>query len=345
MNSSPNQLPNSANTPEAGQPDPSVQATPPDFSSSPPTKSPEPKSVAESKKLPDPEAVPNDSDATVIRPHPIPLPSEPKQYRAIGLVAGRYEPSEEQFTRGNLITPEGTAIDAVLLGKVMSLVKNHLSDQEDHLWVVYPRTRQKEKTLHVQIMGVWEPEKLTPASSESQAQTTKATATVTEESPAQTTEATATVTEGPSETEDPGELEIQDGYFSIRGEVIFQSQDEQYIVVKIKQSPKDSDTKPKFFKLQLEGTLPGKAVGHFWDLHVKRQENSLLIEQGNDMGSIAPKKKKPFNKGKGGKPGGSKRPYKSSGRPVPNPTVQQTAAPRTEPLPKPVKRNKPQNQE
>lgn len=329
MNSSPNQIPSSANTPEAGQSDPSVQTNPPDFSPSSSTKSPEPKSVAESKKLPDREAVPNDSDATVMRVHPIPLPSEPKQYRAIGLVAGRYEPSEEQFTRGNLITPEGTAIDAVLLGKVMSLVKNHLSDQENHLWVVYPRTRQKEKTLHVQIMGVWEPEKLTPASSES---------------PAPTTEATATETEGSSQTEEPGELEIQDGYFSIRGEVIFQSQDEQYIVIKIKQSPKDSDTKPKFFKLQLEGTLPGKAVGHFWDLHVKRQENSLLIEQGNDMGSIAPKKKKPF-KGKGGKPGGSKRPYKSSGRPVPNPTVHQPATPRTEPLPKPVKRNKSQNQE
>jgi hypothetical protein len=330
MNSSPNQIPSSANTPEVGQPDPSVQANPPDFSASPPTTSPEPKSVAESKKPPDPEAVSNDSEGTVMRPHPIPLPSEPKQYRAIGLVAGRYQPSEEQFTRGNLITPEGTAIDAVLLGKVMSLVKNHLSDEEDHLWVVYPRTRQKEKTLHVQIMGVWEPEKLTPAASES---------------PAQTTEATATASpEESSETEEPGEVEIQDGYFSIRGEVIFQSQDEQYIVVKIKQSPKDSDTKPKFFKLQLEGTLPGKAVGHFWDLHVKRQENSLLIEQGNDMGSIAPKKKKPF-KGKGGKSGGSKRPYKSSGRPVRNPTVQQTAAPRTEPLPKPVKRNQPKNQE
>ncbi|MCT7966643.1 hypothetical protein NG799_09900 [Laspinema sp. D1] len=331
MNSSPNQIPSSANTPEVGQSDPSVQANPPDFSPSPPTKSPEPKPVVESQGLPAPEAATHkDTEGTVMRPHPIPLPSEPKQYRAIGLVAGRYQPSEEQFTRGNLITPEGTAIDAVLLGKVMSLVKNHLSDEEDHLWVVYPRTRQKEKTLHVQIMGVWEPEKLTPASSET---------------PAQTTEATPTVTQESSETEEPGELEIQDGYFSIRGEVIFQSQDEEYIVVKIKQSPKDSDTKPKFFKLQLDGTLPGKAVGHFWDLHVKRQENSLRIEQGNDMGSIAPKKKKPF-KGKGGKPGGSKRPFKSSGRPVPNPTVQQTAAaPRTEPLPKPVKRNKPQNQD
>lgn len=344
MNSSPNQIPSSANTSETGQPDPSVQAQEPNPSVSPPAKSREPKPMAESQEVPDREAAPHDANGTVMRPHPIPLPSEPKQYRAIGLVSGRYQPSEEQFTRGNLITPEGTAIDAVLLGKVMSLVKNHLSDEENHLWVVYPRTRQKEKTLHVQIMGVWEPEKLTQASSDSTAQTTEATAPVTEESPAETTEATAPVPEESSSPEDPGEIDIQDGYFSIRGEVIFQSQDEEYIVVKIKQSPKDADTKPKFFKLQLEGTLPGKAVGHFWDLHVKRQENALRIEQGNDMGSIAPKKKKPF-KGKGGKPGGSKRPYKSSGRPVPNPTVQQTAAPRTEPLPKPVKRNKPPNQE
>ncbi|MGL5195357.1 MAG: hypothetical protein ACRC8Y_17385, partial [Chroococcales cyanobacterium] len=142
MNSSPNQFPSSANTPEAGQSDPSVQTNPPDFSPNPPTKSPEPKPVVESQEVPEPEAAKadtnKDAEGTVIRPHPIPLPSEPKQYRAIGLVAGRYQPSEEQFTRGNLITPEGTAIDAVLLGKVMSLVKNHLSDQEDHLWVVYP---------------------------------------------------------------------------------------------------------------------------------------------------------------------------------------------------------------
>jgi hypothetical protein len=328
MNSSPNQVPSSANNPEAGQPDPSVQANPPDFSASPPASEPNPVS-AESTQAPEPEASPPDADLSVMRHHPIPPPSEPKQYRAIGLVAGRYQPSEEQFTRGNLVTPEGTAIDAVLLGKVMSLVKNHLSDDEEHLWVVYPRTRQKEKTLHVQIMGVWEPEKLTPAAVDSSPSSSEATAPVSQES---------------SPPQEQTEPEIQDGYFSIRGEVIFQSQDEEYIVVKIKQSPKDSETKPKFFKLQLEGTLPGKAVGHFWDLHIKRQENSLRIEQGNDMGSIAPKKKKPF-KGKGGKSGGSKRPYKSSGRPVPNPGVQPTPAPRTEPLPKPVKRNKPQNQE
>ncbi len=91
---------------------------------------------------------------------PIPPPSEPKQYRAIGLVRGRYVATEEQFTRGEMTTSDGTAVEAVLLGRVMSLVKNHLDLNEEHLWVVYPRTREIEQDLHLQIVGVWEPEKL-----------------------------------------------------------------------------------------------------------------------------------------------------------------------------------------
>ncbi|WP_445241346.1 hypothetical protein [Microcoleus vaginatus] len=104
---------------------------------------------------------PADEDIpSVMRQHPIPPPSEPRQYRAVGLVRGRYTQSEEQFTRGMLIAADGTAIDAVLLGRVMSLVKNHLDLEQEHLWVVYPRTRQEDGNLHAQIMGVWEPETL-----------------------------------------------------------------------------------------------------------------------------------------------------------------------------------------
>jgi hypothetical protein len=105
---------------------------------------------------------------TLDRDHPIAPPSEPKQYRAIGLVRGRYTPDPEQFTRGMLVTPDGTDIDAVLLGRVMSLLKNHLNLEEEHLWVVYPRTRQQDDSLHVQIMGVWEPETLKQNESEAE---------------------------------------------------------------------------------------------------------------------------------------------------------------------------------
>ncbi len=91
---------------------------------------------------------------------PIPPASEPKQYRAIGLIYGKYVPSDEQFTRGNLIAADDLAIDSVLLGRVMSLVKKHIDLEKPHLWVVYPRTRNKDRDLHAQIVGVWEPEKL-----------------------------------------------------------------------------------------------------------------------------------------------------------------------------------------
>ena len=83
------------------------------------------------------------------------------QYRAIGLVRGKYVASDEQFTRGSIFTDDGYEIGAVLLGRVMSLVKKHVNLEEPHLWVVYPRTKEKgDGDLHVQIVGVWEPENL-----------------------------------------------------------------------------------------------------------------------------------------------------------------------------------------
>jgi len=100
------------------------------------------------------------------RQQPIPPPSEPMQYRAIGLVRGRYRASDEQFTQGILLTTDGVELNAVLLGRIMSLVKNHLDLEQDHLWVVYPRTRQENDTLHIQIVGVWEPENLAKNSTE-----------------------------------------------------------------------------------------------------------------------------------------------------------------------------------
>ncbi len=98
-----------------------------------------------------------DSNGNLVnRQQPIPPPSEPMQYRAIGLVRGRYLASSEQFTQGTLLTTDGVELNAVLLGRIMSLVKNHLDLDKEHLWVVYPRTRQENDTLHIQIVGVWE---------------------------------------------------------------------------------------------------------------------------------------------------------------------------------------------
>src|SRR5689334_6494987 len=85
-------------------------------------------------------ASPNTSEDTsdgnlADRQQPIPPPSEPMQYRAIGLVRGRYCASDEQFTQGILLTTDGVELNAVLLGRIMSLVKNHLDLEKEHLWV------------------------------------------------------------------------------------------------------------------------------------------------------------------------------------------------------------------
>ena len=92
--------------------------------------------------------------------HPIPLVTDPLQYRAIGMVRGIYKPQDnDNFTRGALIDSKGNEIDSVLLGRVITLIRNHVSLEKPHLWVVYPRCRNNQN-LHLQITGIWEPSTL-----------------------------------------------------------------------------------------------------------------------------------------------------------------------------------------
>jgi len=206
-----------------------------------------------------------EEDTATKRTQPIPPPSHPRQYRAIGLIKGKYQPTEEsQITQGNLITSDGIPIDAVLLGRTISLVKKHLDLTEEHLWVVYPRTKTDSDHLHVQIVGVWEPETLDKDQDDSLAATE----------------------------------EVEAGYFSIRGEVIFFSENDEVIIVKIKQFPRKEGEKPKFFKLKLKGVLEKKPLKRFWDLNVHLEGETLAIKDGTDLG-FAQKKptfKKKFSK-------------------------------------------------
>jgi hypothetical protein len=303
-----------------------------------------PKSAAQSSSVPKPVAaaapptplpppapaiiVDEETGEQILRMQPIPAPSEPMQYRAIGLLRGCYVPSDEQFTRGNLTTRDGTVIEAVLLGRVMSLVKNHLELEQEHLFVVYPRTREKEEDLHAQIVGVWEPEKLNKAEESPEAE-------------GETEVAAAAIAPTPRIAYQPAE-EVDDDFFSIRGEIIFHDPEAKSVVVKIQQSPrKKDDNKMRAFKLKLEGVLSGKVVGYFWDLQVRRQGNALVIEAGSAVAMIPPKKrpKTSFR----GRPGGGKRDFARPGGKGPRPTGASDAPPppkRDTPLPKPVKRSK-----
>lgn len=222
---------------------------------------------------------------------PIPPASEPLQYRAIGLILGKYVPSSEEFNQGMVLADDGAEIDAVILGRIMSLIKNHLDLEQSHLWVVYPRIRKEDNKLHAQIMGVWDPQLvIKPLNSPSDAQPS--------EPPLQ---AIPTLEN----------LDIPNSYFSIRGEVIYQSRETREIFVKIRQAPKKKTEEERYFKIRLVGDLPQKLVGNFWDFDVVRSDNNLEIRSAN---FVAPLRAKLPRQG-GGKPPseGEKRPYRPSG--------------------------------
>ncbi|PSO80392.1 MAG: hypothetical protein BRC44_06420 [Cyanobacteria bacterium QS_4_48_99] len=260
----------------------------------------------------------NAATSSSSRQQPISPPTHAMQYRAIGLLWGQYQPQKEQLTRGTLSLSDGTEIDAVLLGRAIGVVKNHVDLEQAHLWVVYPRTRQNDDHLHVQIVGVWEPETLGQPQPSS-------------------TESTSAESEGTS----PVALAKEGGYFSVRGEVVYYSQEEEKVIVKIKQSPRRDSESPKFFKLKLQGTLPEKPLGRFWDLQVQWQDNALAIQGAEQIGILSPKnkkgRKKPPKKG-------SSRPERTQGapsRPRPHPRGEQAAdrpASKQKPRPKPTKR-------
>jgi hypothetical protein len=202
---------------------------------------------------------------------PIPEATEPFQYRAIGVISGRYVASEDNFSKGHILTSDGTEVDAVLLGKIISIVKKRLESDRDYLWVVYPRTNDKAGKLHVQISGVWAPVEL-----------------------------------GKSDV--PIDPLVQDGYFSVRGEVSSQSTEENSVIVKVRRTEqkfdKDKDKVSKEyskFKVRLTGLLPTDAVGQFWSVNVQRQGDVLTIIDGQFIGIIPHKGKRSQSNGRGGR--------------------------------------------
>ncbi|MEO0430565.1 MAG: hypothetical protein AAF151_02630 [Cyanobacteria bacterium J06656_5] len=251
----------------------------------------EEKAESAAESTAEPEAEP---EAPQPRLQPISPPSEPMQYRAIGLLKGRYEPSEESFNRGNIVNHDGTTTCAVLLGRTTSLVKKHLDLEKDHLWVVYPRTIfQDDIGIAVQIVGVWEPETLGEDEEE------------------------------PVEAPDDA---IQPDYFSIRGEVIKFDERKQEITVSIVQKMRTGKQPKRPFKLVINGSIGVKTIGYFWDMHVHREGNQFILNEGSYVAAVPPKKRsaqQPRRPGGGKSFGGKRRssPPKRSGAPRPKPNL------------------------
>ncbi len=202
--------------------------------------------------------------------HPIPSVTDPLQYRAIGIVRGIYRPQDDaNFTRGALIDSKGNEIDSVVLGRVINLIRNHVSLEKPHLWVVYPRCRNNQN-LHLQITGIWEPSTLQKDLKDNQELNEISSSKV----------ASDDLLEG-------------DDYFSIRGELIFTKPEEKEVVIKIRQKPRNEKKKAFPFKIMLRGEIPVNYLKNFISLNVRRVDYQLLVE---DFQIIGPLINAPINK-------------------------------------------------
>ena len=209
-----------------------------------------------------------------MRQHPISPVTEPTQYRAIGVVRGVYVPTDaEQLTRGVIRTDDGVELEAVVLGRLLTLMRRHLNLEEPHLWVVYPRSREEEG-LHLQMVGVWEPSTL----------------------------ASAGEGEAPAAESAQDALPEGDDYFSVRGELIYTRPESGDLVVKVRQMPRPDGSRPVPFKLQLKGDLPLEHLRHFVALNLRRQGQVLQLETFEVIGPVAQRGNRG---GKGRRDGGS----------------------------------------
>lgn len=195
-----------------------------------------------------------------MRKQPIAPVTDPLQFRAIGLVRGTYSPeSPDCLTTGVIHAMDHTQLEAVLLGRMIHLVRRYVDLDQPHLWVCYPRNRDKDKSrLHLQVMGIWEPSLLDRADETPQDETPQ---------------------DNPRSPE-AVEPEPPDGYFSVRGELMFTDPETRQLLVKIRQQPRVNATKrARSFKLMLHGVVPPRALRHFLSLDLKRHGQSLHVER------------------------------------------------------------------
>ena len=182
--------------------------------------------------------------------NPIPKVTNQLQYRAIGIMNGKFIPNDsEKLNRGFLTDKNGEKIETVVLGKALSLLKNHIDLKKNYFWVVYPKNKNTHN-LHLQVAGIWDPYKLNDLPNNS------------------------SKTNFSKLLE---ELDLQDNYFSIRGELVFVNNQKKEIVIKICIASKLKNIKNKNFKLVIKGELSLELLNSFVSLDVVRDGNSLKL--------------------------------------------------------------------
>ena len=181
--------------------------------------------------------------------NPIPKVTNEMQYRAIGIVNGKFIPNENgQINRGFLIDNEGEKIETVVLGKALSLLKKHLDLKKNYYWIVYPKNKNTQ-SLHLQVAGIWDPYQLNDLNDTSKINFSKLLE----------------------------ELDLKDNYFSVRGELVFVNTQKKEFVIKICCASKLRNLKNKNFKLVIKGELSLELLNNFLSLDVNRDGNSLKL--------------------------------------------------------------------
>jgi hypothetical protein len=182
--------------------------------------------------------------------NPIPKVTNLLQYRAIGIVNAKFIPQDsKQLNRGVLIDNKGEKIETVILGKALSLLKKHIDLKKSYFWVVYPKNKNTQN-LHLQVAGIWDPYQLNDFSNNS---SKKNFSKLLEE------------------------LDLQDNYFSVRGELVFVNTQKKEIIIKVCSAPKLQNLKIKNFKLVIKGEISLEFLNSFVSLDVIRDGNSLKL--------------------------------------------------------------------
>ena len=182
--------------------------------------------------------------------NPIPKVTNKLQYRAIGIMSGKFVPSEdEQLNKGILIDDKGEKIETVILGKALPLLKKHIDLEKSYFWIVYPKNKNTQN-LHLQVAGIWDPYQLNNFSNDS---SIKNFSKLLEE------------------------LDLKDNYFSVRGELVYVNTQNKEFIIKVCSDRKHQKLKNKNFKLAIKGELSLQLLNSFVSLDVIRNGNLLKL--------------------------------------------------------------------
>lgn len=168
----------------------------------------------------------------------------PTQYLCIGLMIGRYFPSIDAQTQGVLVTEDGYSFPCKVEGSASRFLEQHpelLS--ESHIWGVWPRTLKESPGLFLTLKSI-RPQNNT--------------------------------------TQEQEQIVLVD-CFCIRGIVVFQNNKLEKLAIRIQRNlkpPKGHQKEKRWqpFTVIVDGFLPEKALGQFWELNCRREGERLVVD-------------------------------------------------------------------